>query len=297
MNQPTPTVNPESLRLDDALWRRGRAVILAIGAVAWGASLGGYATDAERFAFSYLVAFVFFVSAALGAMFFVMVQHITGSTWSVTMRRLMENVMSTIAPAAVLFIPVAFGLHELYHWTHAEAVAKDALLQGKQPYLNEPFFYLRTAIYFGVWTLFARKLIGHSEAQDTTKDVEHTWSARRWSAPGLLVVFLTATFASFDWLMSLDPHWYSTIFGIYFYSGAALAFIAAIILIALGLRRLGVLREAIHAEHYHDLGKWLFALTVFWSYIAFSQYMLIWYGNIPEERSGFGIAWQKGGCR
>ena len=287
MHHPTATLNPESLRLDDTLWKRGRAVILAIGAIAWAASLAGYAADSERFAFSYLVAFVFFVSAALGAMFFVMVQHITGSTWSVTMRRLMENVMSTITPAAVLFIPVAFGLHELYLWTHADAVAKDALLQGKQAYLNEPFFYLRTAIYFGVWTLFARKLIGHSEAQDTTKDVKHTWSARRWSAPGLLVVFLTTTFASFDWLMSLDPHWYSTIFGIYFYSGAGLAFIAAMILIALGLRRAGVLGDAIHAEHYHDLGKWLFALTLFWSYIAFSQYMLIWYANIPEETIWF----------
>ena len=278
---------PKQFYLDDALWSRVRTVILAVGAVAWLASAAGYASDPQRFHFSYLVGFMFFVSIALGAAFFVMVQHITGSTWSVTMRRLMEGLMAGVAPAALLFLPVAFGLHDLYHWSHAEAVAKDLLLQGKQPYLNEPFFLARAGFYFLIWVVLSRKLCGHSSAQDATGDVKHTWSARRWSAPGILLMFITVTFASFDWLMSLDPHWYSTIFGIYFYSGGALGFVAAMVLIALALRRAGVLAEAIQIEHYHDLGKWLFALTVFWTYIAFSQYMLIWYANIPEETIWF----------
>ena len=139
---------PKQFYLDDALWSRVRTTIVAVGTVAWLASAVGYASDPQRFHFSYLVGFMFFVSIALAAGFFVMVQHITGSTWSVTMRRLMEGIMSGVAPAALLFLPVAFGLHDLYHWSHAEAVANDHLLQGKQPYLNEPFFLARAGFLF-----------------------------------------------------------------------------------------------------------------------------------------------------
>jgi hypothetical protein len=212
-----------------------------------------------------------------------MMQHLTGAVWSVTMRRLAENVMATMPAMALLFLPIVLGLHSLYEWTHAETVAKNAILRGKAGYLNEPFFLLRAALYLGIWTLIAWRLHRISLAQDASSGTAPVHAARRWSAPGLVLWMVVGTLMSFDWIMSLDPHWYSTIFGVYVLSGSVLAFFALLTVIALWLRKVGALAESIHGEHYHDLGKWLFALTVFWGYIAFSQYMLIWYANLPEE--------------
>jgi hypothetical protein len=278
------TLNETSaFRLDASLWGRGRSALIFCAIVSWVASIAGYLWEPDRFFWSYLVGFLFSTMIALGAMFFVMVQYLTGSAWSVPMRRFMESMMVTIPVGALLFIPIAFGIHNLYEWSHTEVVAKDHILQGKAGYLNPQWFTIRAGIYFLIWTVWALAIYRASTKQDRTKSLEQMHTASRWSAPGLLFVFLSVSLAAFDWIMSLDPHWYSTIFGIYVFAGGGWSFFAALTLICLGLRQAGILDRVITVEHYHDMGKWMFALTVFWSYIAFSQYLLIWYGNLPEE--------------
>lgn len=273
----------DNFYLDDAVWQRGRNIVLFIATVGVLASVAGFAADRAQFFRSYLVSFSFATTIMLGGAFFVMVQYLTGSAWSVTVRRLMENIMVGLPVGLLLFIPVAYGVHELYEWTHADVIAKDALIRGKTGYLNPTWFALRGFIYFALWSIWAIAIYRQSTRQDTERSVAQMNACSRWSAPGLLLVMITGTLASFDWIMSLDPKWYSTIFGIYCIAGGALAFFGVVILIALGMRRAGLLTNSINSEHYHDLGKWLFALTVFWAYIAFSQYLLIWYANIPEE--------------
>lgn len=282
-NGHSPILMEESYQLEQRRWSRGRNVLAFIALVAWVACAVGFAVDRTQFFRSYLVAFGFGITIALGAFFFVMVQYLTGSAWSVTLRRLMENIMVTLPVGALLFIPVALGLHELYEWTDAAVVAKDAILGGKAGYLNENFFLIRTAGYFLLWSIWSLAIYRQSTKQDTERSVRQMRAASRWSAPGLLLVVVAGTLASFDWFMSLDPRWYSTIFGLYLLSGGAVAFMAVLTLICLGFRSAGVLKNSIHIEHYHDLGKWMFALTSFYTYIAFSQYLLIWYASIPEE--------------
>ena len=260
--------------LEDKQWSRVRKVILVAAIASWAAVAAGLVTDRAHFFPAWLTGLMYFITIGLGALFFVMLQHLTGAAWSVTVRRLMENIMVTIPAAAVLFIPVVLGLRDLYKWT-----------DSKNGYLTPRFFLIRAAAYFAVWSFFAWKLHRASTAQDEAAGKGAR--ASRWSAPGVILLFLTGTLASFDWIMSLDSHWYSTIFGVYVLSGGAWAFFALLILICLALRRAGILKDAITVEHYHDLGKWLFAFTVFWAYIAFSQYLLIWYANIPEETVWF----------
>ncbi len=273
----------ESRHLDERQWTRVRNSIVFVMLASWIAAGVGFAVDRPQFHWSWLVGEVYFTSLALGALFFTMVQYLTGSAWSVTVRRFMEAIGSTLPGLALTFIPVALGIHDLYEWSHADVVARDHVLQLKAPYLNENFFLIRACIYFAIWSLWGWRLFRNSVAQDSTGSLENMHTASRWSAPGLLLLMLTGTLASFDWVMSLNPHWFSTIFGIYVLAGGAWAFFAALVLICLGLRRAGILKYSINVEHYHDLGKWMFALTVFWTYIAFSQYLLIWYANMPEE--------------
>jgi len=247
-------------------------------------ALGAFSTAGWRgFFFAYLQAWLYFASIALGALFFVMLQHLTNTGWSVVVRRLAEAMAATLPLLALLFLPIVAGVGELYHWSHAAAVAADPLLQWKSGYLNTPFFLVRCAIYLGVWAWLARFFVGRSVAQDASGDVAHTVAMRRRAAPGMFLFAFTVTFAAFDLLMSLDPHWYSTMLGVYFFAGSAVGFFAALIVFTYLVQRAGFLRRAITREHYHDLGKLLFAFTVFWAYISFSQFMLMWYANIPEE--------------
>jgi hypothetical protein len=268
--------------LEDSLWQKGRNMLLfAVLASLVFCGLG-YVTDPAQFTRSYLVSFCFAMTMILGGTFFVMVQFLTGSAWSVVMRRFMENIMVTIPAGLILFIPIALNIPYVYEWTRAE-VLREPAVAAKAAYLTERMFVLRTIAYFAIWSFFAYGIWRSSTKQDLTKSIEQMHTASRFSAPGLLAIMLTGTLASFDWIMSLNPRWYSTIFGIYCLAGGALAFFGIITLICLGLQKAGVMREAITGEHYHDLGKWLFAMTAFWGYIAFSQYLLIWYANIPEE--------------
>lgn len=276
----------ESYYLPAASWTKVRNGIVFVALAGWVAALAGYILDPKSFFSSYLISFLFFVSTAIGATFYVMLQHVTGSAWSVTVRRLMENLMKTLPLFLILFIPIALGIHDLYEWSHPGA-AGDPVLSQKLGYLNPPWFVLRSLLVLGLLSLFAWRLYRNSRAQDASGSLRHTVAAERWSAPGLIVIFLGGSLLSYDWIMSLDPHWFSTMFGVVFLSGGALSFIAVLIIVCLWLRANGYLVFSVNDEHYHDLGKWLFALVVFWAYVAFSQYMLIWYGNLPEETIWF----------
>lgn len=276
------------------LTSRGRfgAVMLVIGIIGLILSGVGYFTDSRQFFHSYLTAFFFWLSIALGGLFFTMLHHIVNAKWSTVLRRLSENIMMLLPIMAIFCIPLLFGIKELYHWSHPEAVAADHLLQDKAPYLNTGFFIVRVILYFVVWIVFALLLNRLSLKQDENHQPGMVTTFRRLSGGGLLLFAVTVTFASFDWLMSLDAHWYSTIFGVYVFSGGLLGFLAILTFLVMHLNSRRVLDKVISVEHYHDLGKLLFAFTIFWGYMAFSQYFLIWYGNIPEETVWFLHRWE-----
>lgn len=267
-------------------WNRLPLVGSVLAVVGLGGSLAlGLANAGARSQLwhSWLVGALFALSIALGGLFFVLVQHATQAGWSVVVRRLAENAMSALPWLALLFVPLIFGLGELFPWTHESAVARDQLLAHKRPYLNVTFFLIRTLGYFAVWSTLAGWFGRASRLQDSTGDHELTRRMRRASPLGLLLFGVTVTFFAFDWLMSLDPHWYSTIFGLYFFAGSFMAFLAVLALAMIALKRSGVLVDVLSDEHQHDVGKLLFAFVAFWAYMAFSQYLLIWYANLPEE--------------
>jgi hypothetical protein len=273
----------DNYQLEASRWTKGRNTLALAVLISVIACVAGYFIDPVRFHRSYLVAFTFVAAAGLGSFFFVMVQYLTGSAWSVTMRRIMENIMFTLPICAILFIPIAFGLKDIYPWMHRAVGLTDPVLKQKAIYLSEDFFVLRTYIFFALWSIWIYAIYHQSTKQDTARSVNQMNIIARWSAPGLFLVVVVGTLASYDWLMSLEPKWYSTIFGLYILAGGALTFMSVVTLICLGFRRAGILKNSITKEHYHDLGKWLFALTAFYTYMAFSQYILIWYANLPEE--------------
>ncbi|MDH3889470.1 MAG: hypothetical protein OEV49_00160 [candidate division Zixibacteria bacterium] len=270
------------------------SVSLVIGLIGLAATSLGYFTDTKQFYHSYLVAFAFWVSIGLGGLFFTMLHHLVNAEWSTVLRRWSESVAATLPLMAVFAIPVLLGMGELYHWSHVEVVANDAILTQKAPYLNPTFFVIRSIGYFVIWSILALSLYRTSLKQDSGHSASLTQRFRRISAPGMILFALTLSFASFDWLMSLDAHWYSTIFGVYFFTGSLLAVLSFMVLIGIHLRRRSVLNEVVTIEHYHDLGKLLFGFIIFWAYMGFSQYMLIWYANIPEETIWFHHRWYSG---
>jgi hypothetical protein len=256
------------------------AACALLGAVAC-AILG--AANPKQFFFSWLVSFLFFLSLALGALFFVLIQYATQGGWSIVLRRIGEMTFATVPVMAALFVPLLFGLNDLFSWSVPGAAEHDALLQWKAPYLNVPFFLIRALLYFGIWSFIALMYYRGSRGQDVTGDPGVSARLRRFAGPGIIVLALTSTFASVDWIMSLTPHWYSTMFGVYFFAGSFVGFIALLSVVAAAMRGAGLLDTVITAEHLQDVGKLLFAFMVFWSYIAFCQFFLIWYGNVPEE--------------
>jgi len=268
-------------------WRRLPMLGLVLAVVGLGGSLAfGLASEGARRQLwhSWLVGSLFALSLALGGLFFVLVQHATQAGWSVVVRRIAENAMATLPFLALLFLPLLlFGMGDLFHWSHAEAVKHEPLLRHKQPYLNLTFFVLRTTACFAIWSALAFWFGRLSRRQDETGDHELTRRMRRMSPPALLLFGLTVTFFAFDWLMSMSPEWYSTIFGLYFFAGSAMAFFAFLALAVIAARRAGLLVEVVSAEHQHDIAKLLFTFVAFWAYMAFSQYLLIWYANLPEE--------------
>ncbi len=270
-------------------------IALVLGVVFLGISVLGYLNDSAHFYLNYLTAYIFWLSIALGGMFMTMVHHVTNATWSTVIRRITENMAATMPVFVLLFIPVIFGLHELFHWSHADVMDPsslnfDAILHEKSGYLNETFFYIRAFFYLTVWTVFSYLLRRKSLEQDSTGK-DYKLAFKKLSAPGLILFALTTTFASFDWMMSLDAHWFSTIFGVYFFSGVFLSGLTFLLILLIYLRSQNILNNIVTIEHYQDIAKFIFAFIIFWSYMAFSQYFLIWYANLPEENYWFLYRW------
>lgn len=276
------TVTP-NYRLESARWSTGRNVLVLAALISIVACVAGYFQDPDRFFRSYLVAFAYTCAIGLGAFFFVMVQFLSGSAWSVTMRRIMENIMITLPVGVLLFVPIAFGLSHIYPWTNATLLNSSELLRAKSGFLTDKFFIARTYGYFILWSIWIFAIYRQSTKQDGSRSIRQMHVASRWSAPGLFLAVAVGTLAAYDWLMTVEPSWYSTIFGLYYLADGAVLFFSVMILICLGFRKAGVLDKEINREHYHDLGKWLFAMTCFYTYIGFSQFLLIWYANLPDE--------------
>ncbi len=268
-------------------WGHLSALGFGLGAVGLAAALLLSRSAPERFYLSWLVAFAYFLTIALGCLYFILIHAAMQGGWGIVVRRLAENAAATIPLFAVLFLPLVLGMQALFPWSRPGAAAADHLIQWKAPYLNAGFFYARSALYFLVWSAIAWWFVRLSYRQDDTRDDAIAVRLRRYSGALLIPLGLTHTFAAVDWMMSLDPHWYSTIFGVYSFSGSLVAGFAFVAAVVTAMRWAGLLSEAITEEHLHDLGKLIFAFTVFWAYIAFSQYFLIWYGNLPEETSWF----------
>jgi hypothetical protein len=369
-------------------WAGAWKVFAAIGVIGLGGAGVGYLQDPRRFAFSWLFAFITVLTVALGAMFFVLIQHLTSAGWSVTVRRTAEFFALGVVALVPLFIPVLASMNQLFPWLghgaehgehappaqhpvgalnlitpayaqeHAPAapgaaaqpaephgapghgqpaphagdpagrlpgthggppsdapvghgapgahgakahahgpmgdpheLTEKEIIRKKAPYLNKTFFLIRVGFYFVVWVLLATRLFGWSTSQDKSKDPKLTLAAQRFAPPATFLYGITLTFAAFDWIMSLEPTWFSTIFGVVIFSTGVVSSLAVIILTTLALRSSGPLEGAVTIEHYHDLGKLMFGFLVFWAYVSFSQYMLIWYAALPEETTFFHNRW------
>ncbi len=294
--EPTAALAAEPHRF--AMGRMVYLVPVLVGIALLAVSIGMGVSDGlrEQFFFSYLVGWTFCLSLALGSLFVVVIKHLTKASWVVVLRRIPEVLAASFPLLAVLAIPILVSLFDphgpYHHWTDSGIADPtgshfDEILAGKVAYLNIPFFLIRVVAYFAIWILVSGKLYRLSLQQDVTGDPEIGARQRRVSAWGLPLLAVSTAFASYDFLMSLDPHWFSTIFGVYFFAGAFMSAFCVMALTGIGLQRAGMLRGIITGEHYHDLGKLMFAFVVFWAYIAYSQYMLYWYGNIPEETAWF----------
>ncbi len=252
----------------------------------------GYIADPIRSAFNNVILLAFLTSVGLGSLFLIVIEYISGAVWSTPFRRITEFLGAVIFTVPILAVPLLFSLHEIFHWTHTEQVLQDKILSGKSGYLNETFFIIRLAVFWIIWMFFYLKITRNSIRQDTLKDSLITKSNIKWSAIFLPFFAITITFFSIDWLMSLEPHWFSTIFGVYYFSGTILTALAITTFLSVELNEKGYLTKRVKKDHYYSLGALLFAFTNFWAYIAFSQFLLIYYANLPEETFWFLNRWE-----
>jgi hypothetical protein len=263
-----------------------RAIVL--GAIGVALGVIGFLTDeSARHAFlqSYLIAYIFWLGITLGSLAVLMVQHLSGGAWGLVARRVLEASTRNLPLMVVLFVPILFSLPELYSWARPEA-AVDHIIQRKAPYLNVTFFYFRAALFFAVWGALIFWLNKWSKEQDQMPAVPPGPLDRRFrmlSGPGLVLFVITITFMSVDWVMSLDPHWYSTIFGILTLGEYGLSTMAFTIFILARLVRFKPMSDFAAADHFHDLSKLMFAFVLLWAYFSVSQLIIVWSGNLPEE--------------
>jgi hypothetical protein len=260
---------------------------LVVGAVGLLAGLAGaFLVSMEQFVRSWLIGFIFVLGLSLGSLALVMLQHLSGGQWGLVGRRVWEAASRNMPLLALLFIPIALGLDKLFIWAQPEVVRNDAILQAKAPYLNVPFFLTRAVIYFTFWIVTAWLLNKWSGAQDRGEMgtiAGDTVRFRTVSAPGLLIFVITMSFASVDWMMSLEPHWFSTIYGLTTVASQALSALALAIAVLSIAGSAPPFSTFVSPRHFHDLGKLLLAFVMLWAYLNFSQFLIIWSGNLPEE--------------
>jgi len=230
-----------------------------------------------------LLANYYLMGLGLAAIVFIAILYVSNAGWATAIRRIPEAMTSVIPIAAFVMLLLMFGVHHLYEWSHTDVVAHEHLLQGKSAWLNVPFFVARTVVYLTIWSIFAFYIVKLSLKQDNNGDINLYSRSKTASAIFLVLFTITFSLASIDWIMSLEPHWYSTIFGIYNIIGTFLNGLAVITLLVVILKRMGPFEHIVTEVHLHSLGKLIFAFSTFWMYIWFSQYLLIWYANIPEE--------------
>lgn len=255
-------------------------ILLGIGLISMIAS---FAVNTQRAFFDYLWMYMFLVSIGVGSLALVALEYLVGATWSTPFRRVSEFLASVIPILVILTIPLFFGLHDLFHWTSPEALATDPILKSKSSYLNVNFFTIRVIIYFAVWVLFFFLFTRNSQKQDITRDPALTRQNIKFSAAFAILFIFTIAFAAIDWIMSLEYHWYSTMFGVYYFAGTVLSSFAAATFCSVMLNENGYLDKRLKDNNYYSFGTLMFAFNIFWAYIAFSQYMLIWYADLPEE--------------
>jgi len=258
---------------------------LIIGVVALLAGAIGAVTNLDQFFRSWLIGVLFVLSLALGSLALLMLQHLSGGQWGLVGRRVFEAATRTLPVVGLLFLPIIFGLPRIFLWAQPDAVAADHILQMKEPYLNRGFFIARAIFYFAYWLACVWMLNKWSAAQDRGEGVTKLDSVRfrKVSAPGLLFLVLTVTFASVDWIMSLEPEWFSTIFGLLTIAGYGLTALAFTVVVLSLIHKDAAGGAFLSSRHFHDLGKLLLAFTMLWAYLSFSQFLIIWSGNLPEE--------------
>jgi hypothetical protein len=260
---------------------------LVVGAVALAGAVVLGLGDLPKLQRAYLVAFMYVLSGALGALWFVFIQHLTNAKWSVVVRRVAEILANNMWLVGVMSLgvvgPMLAGSTDLYAWLDHERVHEDHILHHKAAYLNIAFFTVRWLLYFGFWIWMSRRFFKLSVKQDQDGGSEISSALQRNSAPAMIGFALTLTFCAIDLVMSLDATWFSTMFGVYYFAGCVLTGYSTLALALMWFQKNGRLTASVTREHYHDIGKMMFAFTVFWAYIGFSQFMLIWYADIPEE--------------
>jgi len=246
----------------------------------------GAFVDPHQFSYSWLFAFAFFFTLCAGCFFWTIVHHATDAEWSVVVRRQLENLAALLVVLALLFVPILLLRHHLYAWMDIPPGAEPSL-DSKRAYLNWGFFLGRAVFFFGFFILASLFLRRFSVEQDKDGNPRFTIWMRKVAFTSLPLFALCLTFGAFDWLMSLNYRWFSTMFGVYIFAGAAGSSMSLLVLVITALRQAGYLKDVVTLEHYHIMGKWMFAFCVFWAYIGFGQYMLIWYANMPEETEYF----------
>jgi hypothetical protein len=254
---------------------------LIVGLLGFAGCAVGILTNPEQFFRSYLVGYLLTLGVALGCLGLLMVQHMTGGNWGILIRRPLEAATRSIPLLAILFVPIYFGMHRLYVWT---GPMKEPLSDFQKGYLTIPGFLSRAVFYFGIWILLSLLLNRWSLEQDTnTEDRALRRRLQLLSGPGIVLYVFTVSFAAVDWVMSLSPHWVSTIYGFLFVAGQAISAMALMIIVIVMLSRSEPMAHVLQPRHLHDLGKLLFAFIMLWAYFSFSQLLIIWSGNLPEE--------------
>jgi len=266
-------------------------ILLGIGLIL---GIAGFLVDSYRASFAYLVSFIFFLSIVIGSLFLVALEYAANADWSTPFRRVSEFLAAGLPLLLIFTIPLLFNTDSLFLWSHSDYINTDKMLQAKSAYLNTPFFMIRVFAIFIIWIIFYNLIIRNSRKQDSTGNQALTKRNIILSVIFLPIFAVTITLVAVDWIMSLESKWFSTIFGVYLFAGVTWSALAALTITSIKLNEKGYLHSAIKEDHYYSLGTLMFAFTAFWGYIAFSQYMLIWYGNLPEETFWFMQRWDGG---